>query len=623
MLFMAKKVVSVFAKERVKFLILSFFISLGILIPLHHVYGIFGIMGGIADAIGKAIAGIILAYMLQIPTAILWLSSLILGWSIDPLFIRVPYTSGGIIDIGWPVTRDLANMGIVLVLVFIGLATALRLKEYQAQRTLPLLIGVALLINFTPVILGVIVDGANIVMRFFLDGLTGGQIVATIFSNISTIIAEAVKNVNFFSVIEFIGILAAVLMIGAFMIFASIIFLLFAALFMIRKIAIWILVILSPLAFVAYILPGTRGIFRMWWNQFIQWTIIGIFAAFFLWLGNHMIGMAARGGLTGAVSPSGGGIVGDAIAVFLNASLPYMVALIFLLIGFFAALSTSAMGASGIIAGVQKGTRTLTKAAGAAGVGTVRGVPAVSRAEARIRQRLERGEISIRGRTVAIPGISALVGGPGAYDAELKRDREKAGRNLPVMSNARLRDVMESRTLTRDDRLRKARAFELLVERNRIEQQDYKHWQEAQTFGVPPPTVYNKMPNWETTPKAIRERVERQETREFRRNIQPQAFGIVTSPPPGAPPGTPSTFTSTPENLEVFYSIDTAKATELGRTGNRQQKEALRRLVQTQTPVIMTRINTLVAAGSPDNINEAKKLYATWREVVTNPNYQT
>lgn len=304
-----------------------------------------GVAGGIAGAIAGAIATMVMALILALTIVFLEFARMILSLAIDPFFLISSYTSGGVVDVGWPVVRDLANMFIVLVLVFIGLATALRLREYQAQKTLPLLIGVALLINFTPVILGVIVDAANIIMNFFLSGLSGVESLADRFKSLGAIIANSLSNIVSFDPFGNFELAYKVLIMAYYNIFAGIIFLLFAILFIIRRVAIWMLVILSPLAFVAYILPATRGFWRMWWHQFWQWTIIGVFAAFFLWLGDWMIHFASM--------EQGEG--------FLNEVLPFGVALAFLLIGFFVALSTSAMGASGIIAGGQR----LTKAGAA------------------------------------------------------------------------------------------------------------------------------------------------------------------------------------------------------------------------------------------------------------------
>jgi hypothetical protein len=361
----------VFVRKGGAFLALSFFVILGLIIPFFSAQAIF-ILGGVAAAFGGAIGWIIASFLLVVANLILALSSVILMWSIDPWFIRVPYTSGGIVAIGWPIVRDLANMGIVLALVVIGLATALRLEEYQARKTLPPLIIIALLINFTPVILGFIVDATNIVMEFFLEELTGAELIANQFTALGSMIASDLGGIQIFNPIQHWALFFKILVMIIFNLVASIIFLLFAFLFIMRRVVIWMLVIFSPLAFVAYILPATRRLWTMWWNQFIQWSIIGVFAAFFLYLGEQMIILASQGGFI--AEPPGGGpggwLAGHTIDV-LSQVLPYFVALLFLLFGFFIALTTSAFGSAGIIHFAR--TRTQKAAAWARTKGLERG----------------------------------------------------------------------------------------------------------------------------------------------------------------------------------------------------------------------------------------------------------
>lgn len=331
---------------------------LGLVFPLYPAHAIFGIFGGVADAIGKSIGGVIAGFLTAVPAAIFGIAALILQWTLDPAFIRVPsYTSGAIVDIGWPIVRDLANMMIVLVLVVIGLTTALRLEEYPTRKLLPRLVFVALLINFTPVIMGVIVDACNIVMYFFLDGLMGVEATTRVFAAIHSVVVSDLSNFNFFNPLQQWLFMQKITIIWIFYLLASIIYLLFAFLFIMRRIAIWMLVIFSPIAFVAYILPFTRGLFRTWWHQFIQWSIIGVFCAFFLYLGDHIIGLAGTGAFVGSAPGGFGGWVVRPVITMLEQMMPFIIALIFLFFGFFVALSTSAMGASGIVAGAQRATK--------------------------------------------------------------------------------------------------------------------------------------------------------------------------------------------------------------------------------------------------------------------------
>lgn len=371
--------------ERKKLLLaLLFFVILGLFLPLHSAqaiaplvaWGLFlaiaAVSGITIDALGGRILGSTLGHLalvlailiLQIPLLVtnvfLSLSIGILALVTSPNFILLSYTNpvkNEFLAVGWALTRNLTNIGFVIVLVIIGLATALKIREYQWQKTLPLLIGIALLINFTPVILGLIVDASNIVMHFFLGDMIDLTFVEKIWKGqFDALLGSAAWSPETFNLLPF----AQTLFLIVFGFIAGCTFLLFSLLFILRYIAIWMLVILSPIAFFCYILPATRGLFRTWWNQFIQWSFIGVAAAFFLRLSSQLLLLSWEGKVMRVieteekVTP----LIGDMI----NQLLPYSIGIGFLIVGFFVALSTSAMGATGIITAVQKGARAMPAA---------------------------------------------------------------------------------------------------------------------------------------------------------------------------------------------------------------------------------------------------------------------
>jgi len=84
---------------------------------------------------------------------------------------NLAYTQPGrnpIIYTGFQFTYPLANMVLVLGIIAIALATILRIAGYGAKKLLPIFIVVALLINFAPVALGLVVDAANVVLNYLL-----------------------------------------------------------------------------------------------------------------------------------------------------------------------------------------------------------------------------------------------------------------------------------------------------------------------------------------------------------------------------------------------------------------------------------------------------------------------
>jgi len=328
-----------------------FLVFLGLALPLQFALGgvVSGLLGAIV-AIPVAIITLLLQVMLILTNLLVSIAGAILWWVLSPYFMSLPYTHGGIVDIGWPIVRDFINMFFIIALVIIGLATALRIKEYQAKKALPLLIIIAVLINFTPVICGVIIDASNILMNFFLEELTGLRIMVTVFSSQTSLLTEMFTHP--FDVRYATAALGKTLGLIAFGAIASFIFFLYSILFVMRYVMIWVLVIVSPMAFFSRIFPTSqRHLFKSilgwdeWWKQFIEWSLIGIVAGFFLYLGEQLMVMAPD--FIPGIYPEGiGGIIAAPIIDFMNNLLPYGVVLAFLLIGFFTATSTSAMGAS-------------------------------------------------------------------------------------------------------------------------------------------------------------------------------------------------------------------------------------------------------------------------------------
>ncbi|MBL7142388.1 MAG: hypothetical protein ISS83_01915 [Candidatus Pacebacteria bacterium] len=343
-------------------------------------------MGPIVSALASAlsgvaasVAGLILNIGGIITGAFLWLSVNILNWVLSPNFISLSYTdpaNNAFLDVGWSLTRDFANIIIVLALVVIGLGTALRLTGYQAQKALPILILIALLINFTPVICGVIVDAANILMTFFVgDGFAGGNsFINSANSQWSNIESMAGRGKLWDPIAsgEAIAAAAGALALIIFNVYAGLIYLLFALLFMVRYVAIWVLVILSPLAFACYILPDTKSVFTQWWKQFIQWSFIGVVAAFFLYLGDHFLMVTQNPEFHSAASTLSEVGSAPGLSGIINNIMPFAVVVVFLTIGLMLTLSSSAAGASGAMNLAKKSAPNVGKWMGKKGLAFAR-----------------------------------------------------------------------------------------------------------------------------------------------------------------------------------------------------------------------------------------------------------
>ena len=287
----------------------------------------------------------------------------LLDWVTSPGFISLPYTKPGdapggnpIIQSGLSITQSLVNLCLVVILVFIAVSITLRLKEYVTQKTLVRLIIIALLVNFAPVFCGLIVDASNIAMNYFLVGIKEG--VSGILTDISTEgLTGALTRPGTVTVFSLIAKGAIMIALNLSIGFA---FLLLVFIFLFRYIAIWLLVILSPLAFVAWILPATKKFWDMWWKQFLQWSFIGIPMAFFLYLA-----MSSMAGLrsyfqTKITAPG----LESSVTGLLDDVFPYFVITAMLYLGFVIGLSTAAMGATSIIKGAKAGGKVMAQRGG-------------------------------------------------------------------------------------------------------------------------------------------------------------------------------------------------------------------------------------------------------------------
>ena len=75
------------------------------------------------------------------------------------------------IEQGWTISRDVANIFFNLILLIIAIATIMRIQSYGAKSLLPKLIVIALIINFSLSIGYVIIDFSNLLSRGFYDAL--------------------------------------------------------------------------------------------------------------------------------------------------------------------------------------------------------------------------------------------------------------------------------------------------------------------------------------------------------------------------------------------------------------------------------------------------------------------
>jgi hypothetical protein len=308
-----------------------------------------------ALALGLFLLALVFGFIFFLITSILsWITGAFLQVGITPANPATPE----IIDIGWNFSKDFVNMLFILVLVFIGLATILKIRDYEAKKTLPLLIVIALLINFSGVIVGFIVDVGNILTNFFLQNTTISNI-GNVWDLAWNYFSGSVKEIFgsfediFTELGDMIGIIVYGIILLLFYIFANFVYFIIVFIFFSRILVLWILTILAPFAFAAYILPITRKWWSQWWQQLIQWSIIGIPIGFFLYLSSWMLSNMTTTSLFGEVptfenTPAAINLT-DSLVNLVTSILTPLLALAMLAFGVFLSLQMAPSSAQGVI----------------------------------------------------------------------------------------------------------------------------------------------------------------------------------------------------------------------------------------------------------------------------------
>lgn len=212
---------------------------------------------------------------------------LIFYWLIAPLIQAVlsirTYTDGfaGVIYPGWVVVRNVSNIFFIVALIAIGMATLFRLESYQYRHLLVQLIIAALLVNFSLVIAQAILGVADTVQNQFLPNNV--EVIRALAKDMMLNYRSAVYD-GFFNFAQK-GYFATTiqplfylsLALGSFLVFLAI-----AAFLVIRIVMLWILLMVSPMAYAAGVLPAMAKYRSEWWSTFLKYAFFTPIMAFFL-----------------------------------------------------------------------------------------------------------------------------------------------------------------------------------------------------------------------------------------------------------------------------------------------------------------------------------------------------
>jgi len=194
-------------------------------------------------------------------------------------FINIPA-----IVAGWVMIRDISNMFFVVVLIIIAFGTILHIESYNYKKWLPKLILMAVLINFSKTICGLLIDISQVVMLTFVNAFKdiGGANLTEMLG--ITSILKSTGGGGFTDLWVVVGayVLGMIYLLIAIVVIATI-----AIMLAMRVVMLWIYIVLSPLAYLMQAFPGGTGQATnqatKWWTEFTKNLISGPVLAFFLW----------------------------------------------------------------------------------------------------------------------------------------------------------------------------------------------------------------------------------------------------------------------------------------------------------------------------------------------------
>jgi len=232
-----------------------------------------------------------------------------------------------VVTIGWQITRGLCNMFFALILLVMAFSTILQIERFGMKQILKRLVIAALLINFSLLFAGILIDFSQVLTDYFIKEaqgtkgisaqITNGLNISRAYDanpsdktvpidfcsdqcnpnevcqafpdtdeygcapapNPNTNPAAALKQGDQGAIQVVIGAIFSIilLLVASFVILAAAIFMIF------RIIMLWFLLIFAPLAWLSMI-TGTGGLWGKWWGLFFKWTFFAPVYAFFIYL---------------------------------------------------------------------------------------------------------------------------------------------------------------------------------------------------------------------------------------------------------------------------------------------------------------------------------------------------
>ncbi len=455
----------------------------------------------------------LLKFLAFIVTWITQLFGYLINWFADLLtwvfqiqtFTRVPA-----VQAGWTIARDLANMFFILILLVIGFATILRAESYGIKKLLPRLIIIALLVNFSLLAAGVVIDVGNDLGLFFVTGgntdtdfdlgeniIAATKVQKTAATNVG-LEAKVKENITDGGLYVLINAVMRLI----FELVVAFLFIAMAILMVFRMVILWLLLIILPLALVFSIVPFGYATWKKWSTNFLKWAFFPAIFGFFIYIG-LLVGFQFKGG---EIASAFGGAPGLSDSSGVSAILGYNLIellqyLVVVFILFYGLVVSQQLGLAGAQGAMKIATNARAKVAGWAkkgGIWTakqpVRGAKFAGKAA--VRAIPESTRAGIRERLEKMPGIGRMMGGPGArYKAQQERVK-KYREDFKNLRSQDLEAIVRQKVATVEGQSRRAAAIAELAKKGGLKSEHRGYLKSALDSGVKSSDILGTNPTW-------------------------------------------------------------------------------------------------------------------------------
>jgi hypothetical protein len=249
------------------------------------------------------------------------------------------------IQTGFGICLSIANLGFVLAIIVIAVATILRSESYGYKKALWRLIAMAILVNFGLVITAPIISFADSISTYFVNAVSGTvgaggieafvdkttgalqpqALLATPTPNSGQQCEYAANNTPFIGWLfpaeavnavcnkltssnnpspadSFSQAILALVFQSIFLFFIALALFSIGALLMVRYAYLCVLLVLLPFAWLSWIFPKFNHEFSKWWSTFVKWVFFAPAAMFFIYLALLLASQPPNGATTGATA---------------------------------------------------------------------------------------------------------------------------------------------------------------------------------------------------------------------------------------------------------------------------------------------------------------------------------